>query len=556
MGLKRVNLSTAVLVLILLAAFGLRVWGSSFGLPFVYHPDEGFEVNRALQLGTGEFDFNFFRMVKGGYFYLLFVEFGFVFVILKVLGFVSSTNDFAIWFVRDPTVLYMVGRITTGVIGTIAVYLLYRIGARVHSNRVGLIAAALLASNVLQVEHSHYITVDIPLTCLCLASLLFIVRIDESGSRADYIGACLFAALATITKLPGVLLAIPIFAVHLKRSLLSDTPFLKAFFSKSVIIGAVVFMGVFFLSNPGALLYFGDYLSNVTGMVGGSEDGVSGEGGHAKYAGYYMHEIYQSVSLPIILLSLLGLLVSLIRKMHVAQILLMFGLSFFAVISLSANPFLVYARYILPIIPVILLFAALGINQIVQLSDRVARNTNAFVVILTLLVSSGTIFASAKADMEFNAKDTRTVAKEWFDKNVREGATILIEGYTGRPFNTGVQLRNSRENLERAIWYFEQNDEPGKAKYFQLELQAVAEKRFDLRFYSWNDFDDWESYADDNIEYVVVRPSALQESIKYGADGERFLEALRSDPNYSLIATFPGSETGDRGPLIDIYKRL
>ncbi len=215
MNLGKISVSTAVLVAILLVAFGLRVWGASFGLPFVYHPDEGFEVNRALQLGTGEFDFNLFRMLKGGYFYLLFVEFGFLFVILKVLGFVSSTNDFAMWFIRDPSIFYLTGRVTTGVIGTIAVYLLYRIGARVHSARAGLIAAALLASNVFQVVHSHYITVDIPLTCLCLAGLLFIVRIDQSGSTTDYIGACLFAALATITKLPGVLLVIPLFAVHL-----------------------------------------------------------------------------------------------------------------------------------------------------------------------------------------------------------------------------------------------------------------------------------------------------------------------------------------------------
>ncbi|MBK9665221.1 MAG: glycosyltransferase family 39 protein [Gammaproteobacteria bacterium] len=246
MKLSKISISTAVLIAILLAAFVLRVWGASFGLPFVYHPDEGFEVNRALQLGTGEFDFNFFRMVKGGYFYLLFVEFGFLFVIMKVFGFVSSTTDFAMWYIRDPSIFYLVGRVTTGLIGTIAVYLLYRIGTRIHSSRVGLIAAALMASNVLQVVHSHYITVDIPLTCLCLAGLLFIVRIDQTGSRADYIGACLFAALATITKLPGVLLIIPLFAVHMKRSLQSDGQFLQTFFNKSIVIGGTVFITVFY----------------------------------------------------------------------------------------------------------------------------------------------------------------------------------------------------------------------------------------------------------------------------------------------------------------------
>ncbi len=238
---------------------------------------------------------------------------------MKAFGFVSSTTDFAMWYIRDPSIFYLVGRVTTGLIGTIAVYLLYRIGTRIHSSRVGLIAAALMASNVLQVVHSHYITVDIPLTCLCLAGLLFIVRIDQSGSRADYIGACLFAALATITKLPGVLLIIPLFAVHMKRSLQSDGQFLQTFFNKSVVIGGAVFITVFFMSNPGALLHFGDYVSNVTGMVGGGEGGDSEAAADSNFVGFYARAMYQWIGLPIIVASLIGLLVSLRNKIHVCS---------------------------------------------------------------------------------------------------------------------------------------------------------------------------------------------------------------------------------------------
>ncbi|MBK8973382.1 MAG: hypothetical protein IPM37_19225, partial [Hahellaceae bacterium] len=71
-----------LLCAIILLGFGLRVWGINFGLPFLYHADEGFEVNRALQLANGSFDFS--RVAKGGYFYLLFAEFGFLFVFLKI----------------------------------------------------------------------------------------------------------------------------------------------------------------------------------------------------------------------------------------------------------------------------------------------------------------------------------------------------------------------------------------------------------------------------------------------------------------------------------------
>ncbi|MBK9665222.1 MAG: hypothetical protein IPO61_05625 [Gammaproteobacteria bacterium] len=312
------------------------------------------------------------------------------------------------------------------------------------------------------------------------------------------------------------------------------------------------------MSNPGALLHFGDYVSNVTGMVGGGEGGDSEAAADSNFVGFYARAMYQSIGLPIIVASLIGLMVSLRNKAHAAQIILLFALSFFAVISLSSNPYLVYTRYILPIIPVVLLFAAFGIDQLVQLLGRSIGFGSSMAAILTLLVASGTIAGSVQADLDFGGKDTRTAAREWFDKNVPAGATVLIEGHTGKSINTGVQLRNSRENIERAIWYFEQNEEPGKAKYFRLELRAVDEKRFDLSFYSWNDFNDWESFDEENIEYVVVRPSALQNSPKYRVVGKRFLADLRSDPDYFLAAAFSGDDGNDaagRGPLIEIYKK-
>jgi hypothetical protein len=55
------------LLLIILGAFALRIWGIDFGLPHIYHTDEWFEVKRALKLGVGVFDFE--RVAKGGYFY-------------------------------------------------------------------------------------------------------------------------------------------------------------------------------------------------------------------------------------------------------------------------------------------------------------------------------------------------------------------------------------------------------------------------------------------------------------------------------------------------------
>ena len=151
-----------LLALILATAFGLRIWGIWFGLPFSYRADEYHEVFRALELGSG--GFNLERTGKGGYFYVLFVEYGFLFVVLKLAGIVDSAQDFARYFARDMSLFYLLGRATTAVIGTLAVFLAYRLGTRAYSQAAGALAALFLAVDFLSVEHSHFVTVDMPMT--------------------------------------------------------------------------------------------------------------------------------------------------------------------------------------------------------------------------------------------------------------------------------------------------------------------------------------------------------------------------------------------------------
>ena len=113
-----------VIVGVLAVSLVLRLWGIDFGLPFLFHNDEGNEVLRALQLGSGSYDFE--RISKGGYFYILFIEFGFLFVFLNVLGVVNSASEFGAYFIQDPTIFYLTGRATTAVIGTVTIYIVYR----------------------------------------------------------------------------------------------------------------------------------------------------------------------------------------------------------------------------------------------------------------------------------------------------------------------------------------------------------------------------------------------------------------------------------------------
>jgi len=187
----------------------LRIWGIDFGLPHIYHTDEWFEVKRALKLGAGVFDFE--RVSKGGYFYLLFVEYGIYYAILKILGLVKSGDEFLFNLFRDPTNMWLIGRVTTAIIGTLNCWFVYLLGKHAFSKTVGLFAALLLAIHLIHVKCSHFITVDVPLTCFITICFL-IMFWNSSKPKFTKLHYCLlgfFVAFAIMTKIPGAVIFFP-----------------------------------------------------------------------------------------------------------------------------------------------------------------------------------------------------------------------------------------------------------------------------------------------------------------------------------------------------------
>jgi len=252
---------SALMVTIIVVALALRLWGIWFGLPYLLHNDEGFEVIRALQLGNGDFDFS--RIGKGGYFYVLFVEYGILFVIFNILGVVGSSNDFAQLFVSDPSMFYLTGRATTAVIGTATVFAVYRIGRLAYSERAAVFAAGFLSLNVLHATLSHYITVDVPMVFLATTSLYFAIKLALTGGAREYWSAALFAALATATKLPAIVLLLPLLIAHVycvarsgggAKALLSGRPLWQA---------AAIFVGAYVVLVPGLVVNFNIFTADL-----------------------------------------------------------------------------------------------------------------------------------------------------------------------------------------------------------------------------------------------------------------------------------------------------
>lgn len=551
----------SVLLLALLgAAFVLRVWGIWFGLPHVFHNDEGFEIVRALQLGAGEYDFG--RIGKGGYFYLLFVEYSVLFAVLFLSGAVASAAEFGEYYIRDPSAFYLIGRATTAVIGTLTVYLVYRLGRLAWSPAAGLFAATLLAFNVLHAYLSHLTTVDVPMTFLSVAALYFAVRMVTGGSARDYWWAALMAALATSTKIPAVLVLVPLLVAHCYFVKQRNGAFRQYVLSPQLWQAAAIFVVTYVLTTPGILIYFDDVVANALGKFGGLEalDPDSGEEGldeRSRYANtnlfvYYYQVTVDSMTLPVFAVSSLGLLYALWKRSPVDVMLVSFTLVVYVVMAVSSDTHHFFPRYILPILPVLALLGGRLLAEIPGFFTGDRRASAGAAVVLAALVALP-VAEIVASNHQILKKDTRAIAREWFDANIPAGSKVFIEGSRTVVSNATIPLQNSPENLKESIEYY-RDRAPGRAKYFRLALNSLSGETYDLLGVQPDEIRDLQYYKDLGVQYFVLRPASYEGSrLKY--TWPELVQAIRADPDIELLRRFePTEEHSWRSPLIEIYR--
>src|SRR3546814_17532394 len=90
--------------------------------------------------------------------------------------------------------------------GVACVWMTWRIGKRLGGDRVGLVAAAILAVNAVHVEYSQIVRTDVQASLFMLLCVQSALAVAQDGRRRDYLLAGLFAGLACATKWPGALI--------------------------------------------------------------------------------------------------------------------------------------------------------------------------------------------------------------------------------------------------------------------------------------------------------------------------------------------------------------
>jgi 4-amino-4-deoxy-L-arabinose transferase-like glycosyltransferase len=412
-------------------ALWVRLWGITFGLPYLYHPDESVDVIRALRmLKTGDFNPRWFHK-PSLYLYILIIIYIIYFLYGASKGVFVSLEDIVLPEVTHmgggravlPT-QFLAGRATIAILGTLTVIIVYLIGDRYFNHRTGLIAAFFLSISPTHATiHSHAINADIPMTLFLILSFLFSCEVLKDGGRRNYILAGFLGGLATSTKYNGCMVIIPLLLAHW----LSD----KKESVEDLFLGLLFFGIGFLIGTPYALLDLPTFLNGVAFNLHHYSTGHAGAEGRDNWLWYAKCLIKGEGILPILTSG--ALVYGLYKRVKVDLLLISFFIPYYLMISFT---YVRFTRMLVPLLPFIALLAAQSIDVFVSalaLKLPTLSKSNKIKILIPLgIIITITIplLTTLRRDYLLTKKDVRTLATEWIEHNIPHGSKIVGESYS------------------------------------------------------------------------------------------------------------------------------
>ena len=411
----------AGLGLVLLAALLLRLWGSRTGLPFVYNVDEGAHfVPRAIGMFDHGYDPGYFINPPA-----------FTYVLHAVYWLAWGGEGVRDQFARDPTPVFALARATSALLGTLAAGLLAWTAARLFDRRVALVAAILLGVAFLPVHYGHFALNDSPTLAPVCLSLLGTAGVLRRGRTRDFLLAGAGLGLATASKYTAGIVVVPLLAA---AALGPGAPARRL---RDLVLAGAVSLGAFVVANPYALLDPHAFKADLgkqsaTSADGGGKLGLGDQNGLFYYAG----SLAWGLGIVPALAALGGAVWLAVRDRRLAAVLLPMPLLYLAFMGTQDRFF---ARWLLPIYPVLVLLAAWAATEAVRLllaRLRLRRPVPVWVapaVAAVVLGVQGLVYV-VHNDAVLSRTDTRAIARAWMVRHIPEGSKVVIEPMAPDPW--------------------------------------------------------------------------------------------------------------------------
>ena len=426
--------------MIVIVALGavLRLFPIWFGLPYLSRPDEGVSTGIAMQMLNGRPNPEFFHWPSLT-FYVLAAAYTLAGIGKVVLGYGAVLNT--------PQE-YIVGRAVMALIGAATLLALYSLARRVAGETVALIATALLAVAVLHVRESHFAMTDVMATFLVTLSLaLLLCAFDEREPRAalrTYTAAGFVAGLAVSSKYHAAAVAASMAAAQVLLILRSPRSVLRPGMWMPSVLFALAAAAAFVVGTPYAVLDYRGFRHGFAEIFGYSMTGNAIDLG----LGWIYHlrrSLPFGMGMTAFAAAMGGLLILLRRHTRHGIILLSFVVAFYALVGSGRN---VFFRYVLPIVPILCLSAALLVRQgSYWLARRYQFADRPILAAMVVIAVAPGLIASVWLDVLLARTDTRVIASRWLVQQLRDGDTVYDAGDSYGRLDLG-NLRPVRQDFD------------------------------------------------------------------------------------------------------------
>lgn len=348
-------------------------------------------------------------------------------IIIAILSFIFS--------------IFIAGRIMALLYAILGLIFIYLIGKEMKNEIAGLIAAILISFNPEMWFYSSRTLIDSPLTTMFIICTYFFIKYLKQNSTKNLIILVSVIIVSTFTKYVGGLFIFIIALTYILKLILNPKSIKKlTTIPTAFIIGCLLAISISFLKK---YILWGIH--------------------SIQYNNFFLKQMPYMLSWPIIILSIIGIIISLLYKKDEYITITSWALVVYGAFTfLPAGP---YTRYILPALPSIALLASVGLTESINLIKQSLKIKNNYLKIIAgiilLLIIIPIYYKDANSlilnrSYPFSGYDE---AGEWIKKNVEIGSKVyvmstswaaLFSGYDG--FSTksdkSITFKNTAEFKE------------------------------------------------------------------------------------------------------------
>lgn len=426
---------------VLAVGLGLRLWGIRQGLPYAYNADEADHfVPRAARMFTHGLDPHYFANPPA-FTYLLHYLFAIAY---------GGAHGVVHTFALHPARVYTLARVAAAALGVLALWLTYLAGSRLLGRAVGVLAAAIEAVAFLPVYYAHLALNDVPTLAPLTLSLLGSAGVLRKGRSRDCLLAGAGLGLACATKYTAGIALVPLLAALAARHL-QGGPGAGGRAIRDAALAGAASLCAFLLANPYSVLDYASFHQGVIhqSMLSSEAQGKLGAPGHGGLL-YYLWSLTWGLGWAPALAALGGALTVWRREPALGWLLVPAPVLFLAFMGLQGRYF---GRWLMPVLPILCLLAALFALQAADLMARWARRAWQLrlrragggvrtlagrpvmlsvgaalpaVALVSALVAQGLTY-SVHAGLVLSRADTRNLTRAWMVAHVPAGAAIVAE---------------------------------------------------------------------------------------------------------------------------------